>query len=306
MQMVGRTFSAGAYRYGFNGKENDNEVKGEGNTTAYEARIYDSRLGRWLSIDPLAHKFAGLSTYMNSENNPIYFMDNDGREPNRSQAANWSQIKTVLTNYFNNPANQSIHKLRYTETAGGGGGQVGPFGGENGPRYVYTEKYGWIDLGHFFQVASEIEGKVSSNGKAYRWFAKNSITAYYIAKSKLKTKTEEVENGQPEGSETQWSYEDAPSNLAGMDYWFYAFDNNKNIIETLQEFFEDAGIKKPEEAPNYNTMQDKPQKRRWFQQNKSMKPIKNPTPTSDNKKANPEKSEKPNSKRNSNRTKKKT
>ena len=39
------------YRYGFNGKENDNEVKGTGNQIDYGARIYDGRLGRFLSVE---------------------------------------------------------------------------------------------------------------------------------------------------------------------------------------------------------------------------------------------------------------
>lgn len=43
----------GVYRYGFNGKENDNEVKGSGNQYDYGFRIYDPRIGRFLSTDPL-------------------------------------------------------------------------------------------------------------------------------------------------------------------------------------------------------------------------------------------------------------
>ncbi len=31
MQRPGRTWSSSKYRYGFNGKENDNEIKGSGN-----------------------------------------------------------------------------------------------------------------------------------------------------------------------------------------------------------------------------------------------------------------------------------
>ena len=31
MLQPGRSYNAAGYRYGFNGKENDNEVKGEGN-----------------------------------------------------------------------------------------------------------------------------------------------------------------------------------------------------------------------------------------------------------------------------------
>jgi len=45
MQQPGRQYSpVTGYRYGFNGKENDPEVKGEGNVIAFENRIYDSRL----------------------------------------------------------------------------------------------------------------------------------------------------------------------------------------------------------------------------------------------------------------------
>jgi len=47
----------GYYRYGFNGKENDNEVKGSGNQQDYGMRIYDPRLGRFLSVDPLYREY---------------------------------------------------------------------------------------------------------------------------------------------------------------------------------------------------------------------------------------------------------
>ncbi len=36
------------YRYGFNGKEKDDEIKGEANSLDYCARIYDPRVGRCL------------------------------------------------------------------------------------------------------------------------------------------------------------------------------------------------------------------------------------------------------------------
>ena len=56
MQMVGRTYrnAASTYRYGFNGKENDEEAKGEGGQQDYGMRIYDGRVGRFLSADPIA------------------------------------------------------------------------------------------------------------------------------------------------------------------------------------------------------------------------------------------------------------
>ena len=66
------------YRYGFNGKENDNEVKGEGNSVDFGARIYDSRVGKWLSVDYIAKQ--DVSPYQYASNNPIIFIDPDGND----------------------------------------------------------------------------------------------------------------------------------------------------------------------------------------------------------------------------------
>jgi RHS repeat-associated protein len=57
MNMPGRTFNSSEYRYGFNGMEKDDEIKGEGNSLDFGARIYDPRLGRWLSEETI---FRGL------------------------------------------------------------------------------------------------------------------------------------------------------------------------------------------------------------------------------------------------------
>lgn len=72
---------AGVYRYGFNGKENDSEVKGEGNQQDYGLRIYDPRVGKFLSVDPLANKYPYYSTYHFAGNSPIKYIDMDGGEP---------------------------------------------------------------------------------------------------------------------------------------------------------------------------------------------------------------------------------
>jgi RHS repeat-associated protein len=67
------------YRFGFNGQEKDNEIKGSGNSLDFGARIYDSRLGRWLSLDPLQEKYPSLSPYNFTANNPILYTDPDGK-----------------------------------------------------------------------------------------------------------------------------------------------------------------------------------------------------------------------------------
>ena len=86
-QMNGRDFTnlgAQAYRYGFNGKENDNEVKGTGNQQDYGMRIYDPRIGKFLSVDPLMEDYPDLSTYQFAGNSPILNTDLDGLEPKNS------------------------------------------------------------------------------------------------------------------------------------------------------------------------------------------------------------------------------
>jgi RHS repeat-associated protein len=66
------------YRYGFNGQEKDNEIKGDGNSLDFGARIYDSRLGRWLSLDRYTNKYPGFSAYSYGLNNPIEYKDKGG------------------------------------------------------------------------------------------------------------------------------------------------------------------------------------------------------------------------------------
>lgn len=73
-----RSFSSAAYRYGFNGKEE--ETDGTADNYDFGARIYDGRLGRWLAVDRLHHKNPNLSVYSTMANSPIYIVDPDGNE----------------------------------------------------------------------------------------------------------------------------------------------------------------------------------------------------------------------------------
>ncbi len=72
--------NVGNYRFGFNGKENDNEVKGVGDQIDYGKRIYDPRMGRFLSVDPLQKKYPELTPYQYASNRPIDGVDLDGLE----------------------------------------------------------------------------------------------------------------------------------------------------------------------------------------------------------------------------------
>ncbi len=79
MQMPGRSYTAGSvYRYGFNGKENDKDISASGQD--YGMRIYDGRLGKFLSVDPLSNEFPFYSPYQFAGNKPVWAMDLDGAE----------------------------------------------------------------------------------------------------------------------------------------------------------------------------------------------------------------------------------
>ncbi len=104
----GGTGSENVYRYGFNGKENDKDISEGGQD--YGMRIYDSRLGRFLSVDPLTKSYPMLTPYQFASNSPIQNVDLDGKEGTRYQLQingnAWVEIVNlkVYVNVTNNAA----------------------------------------------------------------------------------------------------------------------------------------------------------------------------------------------------------
>ena len=68
------------YQYGYNGKYKDNEWAGLGCDYSYGVRNYLPRIGRFISVDPLAIKYPWYTPYQFSGNSPIQAVDLDGRE----------------------------------------------------------------------------------------------------------------------------------------------------------------------------------------------------------------------------------
>jgi RHS repeat-associated protein len=92
--------SKGEYRYGFNGKETDNET----GLQDYGERIYNSSIAKFLSADPLIVKgkqYPWYSPYHFAGNTPISAIDLDGLE------------EFVITNYTfkNSRGNTVIYKI---------------------------------------------------------------------------------------------------------------------------------------------------------------------------------------------------
>ncbi len=74
------SFDSKGYRYGFQGQEKDDEVKGEGNSDNFKYRMHDPRTGRFFATDPLEGDFPHNSPYAFSENRVMDSFEYEGLE----------------------------------------------------------------------------------------------------------------------------------------------------------------------------------------------------------------------------------
>jgi RHS repeat-associated protein len=83
--------------FGFQGQLKDNDFLGaEGTCYAFEYRLYDARIGRFFSIDPLAGDYSYNSPYAFCENNVIRFNELEGAETNDPMVDSEFPMSTVL------------------------------------------------------------------------------------------------------------------------------------------------------------------------------------------------------------------
>ena len=99
LTMEGRNYQDSLYRYGFNGKEKDDQ--GEWGSTNYDYgfRIYNPSVGRFLSRDPLAASYPFYTPYQFAGNKPIMADDVDGLEE-RIRIYNSTNDGKVVTTYL--------------------------------------------------------------------------------------------------------------------------------------------------------------------------------------------------------------
>ena len=80
--------------------EKDQEFTGSQSHYDFGARIYDGRIGRFLSRDPLEKQTPSWSTYSSFFNNPIFVIDPDGRSGVASIDKSTKTITVSATIYF--------------------------------------------------------------------------------------------------------------------------------------------------------------------------------------------------------------
>ena len=79
--MPNRNESSAAYRYGFQGQEMDDEIKGiKGSSLNFKYRMHDPRVGRFFAVDPLKNKYVWNSPYAFAENRVIDGIELEGLE----------------------------------------------------------------------------------------------------------------------------------------------------------------------------------------------------------------------------------
>jgi RHS repeat-associated protein len=226
------------YRYGFNGQQKDEEIKGQGNSLNFGARMHDSRLGRWLSLDPMKAKFPSQSTYDFAINNPILLIDKEGKEPNKAQATGLNSLIQILTD--NNIQGLSDLSVLY---GGWGSRQTAPVVPE---RYLYSEKWGWIDMRHFASAAA-------ASDMIY-------ATGHGVLSHSETIESQQAWNTNLEERNSAYDYEDLVSNLLGVYFEVYLESDaakDKSFMENLNNYLQQLGFtSSPASAPNYNQLEE--------------------------------------------------
>ncbi len=80
MVMPERSYSGSAYKYGYNGKEKDDQINVDGGDYDFGASIFNSRLGKFLSLDPKVKDAPEVSTYAFAHDMPIIAIDLNGEK----------------------------------------------------------------------------------------------------------------------------------------------------------------------------------------------------------------------------------
>jgi RHS repeat-associated protein len=238
MLMPGRKYEAtNGYRYGFNGKENDNEVKGEGDQQDYGMRIYDPRLGRFLSVDPLTKSYPMLTPYQFGSNDPIESVDADGLE----------RVDYRLTFVNGKPKLDliSIGEKTYTH-----GGILGLFSTtENIPKYYRVEYNGQHYLfasgGQNSDFANSIKPLPTSTGHldnifwnivysvAELWAFQDNPTTFVKSHTSTETRSDQASTKAIQDGFLEY-LSNAPANITEA-YGEYSLNRVKTTTVTINE-----------------------------------------------------------------------
>ncbi len=154
--MPKRNVPGAGYEYGFHGQPKDNEIHDvEGSSYVFEYRQQDSRIGRFMSIDPIANKYSAIAPYVFSENRSIDGVDMEGLEYYsihvKIQNGTRTLMETVDYTGLSDAAILGIHGMPASKFYKEYSKSFGPLG--RGVEYVYHD----LDEG---KIRKRFENKV--------------------------------------------------------------------------------------------------------------------------------------------------
>ncbi len=246
VQLDGRTVSSEEYRYGFQGQEMDDEVKGEGNSINFEYRMHDPRVGRFFAIDPLAGKYPYNSVYAFSENRVIDGIELEGLEYECNAMNPFSYLEEVCRGNFNT---ETFEKALYGYAKVSGvlaaaGVLIEAVGIEVVIEELTVEFYeGWTQLN---SDQKEIERGKIENAEYKRLLKteyKKETEDYYKPKTEAEKKAmEDVKSKKIIGKKVGKSYISKITGKEVMKYACHTKDANGDKIEIHGEIDKNGNI----------------------------------------------------------------
>ena len=208
MLVPNRFESVEDYRYGFNGKEKDDEVKGKGAQYDYGFRIYDPRLGKFLSTDPLFGNYPWYTPYQFAGNKPIWAIDLDGLE------------ELIVTKYLSSDGSVKTSKLKRSD-------------------YKYSE---WLAIKKSMYIAFSnspdwVEGKESYTlgGNNRNWYGPDQGTLMFDATGNTTSVSFDPKSAGIGNSKTATLKESLASGAHAIDVFFF---NPDPLVEGSEKFKE--------------------------------------------------------------------
>jgi hypothetical protein len=120
-------------------------------------------------------------------------------------------------------------------------------GGKMKERYLYSPKWGWIDMKHFSSAALETN----------KWYKSASFVLGQGEGVEDRQENGEFPNSRPESKASAYDYEDLVSNLLGVGFEAYLETDaaaDKDLVENLTNYLTALGFGDPTQAPNYATL----------------------------------------------------